>query len=276
MLRYNLKALLRRLRPGMRRKQVELRPITPPATKADALNAILQRVVLAWWNASRDKLVPAYRAALEQAAAREASALVLDDAGGLGDAAGGIAQELEALILQLVPDIRAWAAAYEQFHRARFATSLTPTGVNLGTLLGPADVAETVEATVQANVALVRSISSEARTRLEGIVFRGFTARTPVRTIAKEIAQALNMGRARARRIAQDQTAKLSSQLDTARFDQAGITEFEWVHSGKVHFRPWHRERNGKRFKLRGDIRPDDMPGIPPFCGCKKRAVLSF
>jgi uncharacterized protein with gpF-like domain len=55
---------------------------------------------------------------------------------------------------------------------------------------------------------------------------------------------------------------------------QAGIDEFEWVHSGKVHFRPWHRARNGKRFKLEGEIPPDDMPGIPIFCGCRKRAVL--
>jgi SPP1 gp7 family putative phage head morphogenesis protein len=164
--------------------------------------------------------------------------------------------------------------AYEAFHRGRWGAALQPTGVQLGTLLSPVDVATPWKPRVQANVSLIRSLDSEAQTRVEGIIFRGFQARTPANQIARELSEALGMSRARARRIASDQPVKLSAQLDTARMQQAGIEEFTWVHSGKVHYRPWHLARNGKRFKLEGDIPPDDMPGIPPFCGCRKRAEL--
>jgi SPP1 gp7 family putative phage head morphogenesis protein len=56
---------------------------------------------------------------------------------------------------------------------------------------------------------------------------------------------------------------------------QAGLDEYQWQHSGKLHYRPHHRARDGKIFKW-GEIDPLDMPGIPPFCGCKKRAVIRF
>jgi uncharacterized protein with gpF-like domain len=76
--------------------------------------------------------------------------------------------------------------------------------------------------------------------------------------------------------IASDQTLKLSSQLDTERFRQAGIVKFMWQHSGKPHYRPWHLARDGQVYALEGEIPPGDMPGIPVYCGCKKRAVLDL
>lgn len=276
MLRFNLKALVRRARPATRRLFL-LPAITPTDTLQAQLERTHQRVVRAWWVGCRDLVMPAYRFALEQAAAQARSpAVVMDDANQLGGTANSLAEQLDRLVLELQADFRTWAMTMERWHRSKWVAGLTPTGVNLGTLLGPEDVQQTLETTIQNNVSLVRSISSEARTRIEGIVFRGFTNRTPAAEIAREISEAVGMSRTRARGIAIDQTTKLSAQLDTERFLQAGLDEFEWLHSGKLHFRPWHRQRNGKRFKLHGEIAADDMPGVPPYCGCKKRAVLSL
>lgn len=277
-LRFNLAALVKRARPTQR--TLTLRTIEPTQVLRRELERRYMRLVRAIWTGCRERLMPAYGQALRTAKARAqqeaASPLILDDANDLAGVAGRLWEDLDHLVLELVPDIRLWAVQMEAWHRVAWSQALTPSGVQLHHLLAASDVADTVEGLVQTNAALIRSLSSEARSRVEGIVFRGFQQRLPARDIARQLAEAVGMSRARALRIAADQTAKLSAQLDTERMAQAGIDEFTWVHSGKVHYRPWHRERNGKRFKLQGDIKADDMPGIPPFCGCKKRAELTL
>lgn len=277
MLRFNLAALVKRARP--RQRTLNIRALSAPKVLQANLERRLLSVVRAIWTGCRDRLMPEYQRQLAQALARDraaAAGAIMDDSADLGGAVASLWDDIDRLVLDLVPDINLWALQVEAWHRTAWAQALTPSGVQLGTLMAASDVAETMQGVVQANVALVRSISSEARNRLEGILFRGFQQRLPARNVARDISQALQMSRARALRIAVDQTQKLSAQLDDERFAQAGIEEFTWVHSGKVHFRPWHRERDGKRFRLKGDIRPDDMPGIPPFCGCKKRAELTL
>ena len=82
------------------------------------------------------------------------------------------------------------------------------------------------------------------------------------------------MGRARSIRIAGDQTVKLASELTRERRRQAGLTMWKWRHSGKVHFRPEHKERDGQIYT--DETAPKDLPGVLPYCGCVEQAVLEF
>lgn len=162
----------------------------------------------------------------------------------------------------------------------------TATAIDLATLIGPQDVRETLETVIARNVALVRSVSDQTRERIADAVFRGLQARTPPRTVAREIAEAVAMGRKRALRIAADQNVKLGSALNEERRRQAGIDSFTWVHSGKMHSRPEHVARDGKLYSENAErvgqeyegrtIRkvPEDKPGELPYCGCTSRAVL--
>jgi SPP1 gp7 family putative phage head morphogenesis protein len=274
MLKFNVRAMIKRARPATKRVFV-LADIVPTLALRSDLERIYMRVVRAWWEASRDGILPAYRRALAQAKA-PTPGLVLDDTNELSSLLDDIALTLERLILSITPDLSDWVIRVERWHRERFATSFTPTGVNLRTLIGPEDARETMQSVLTQNVALVRNVSEESRNRISQIVFRGFNQRADPRQIAKEISASVAMSRKRALRIAADQTVKLSSDLDTERFRQAGLDEFEWRHSGKIHYRPWHKERDGKRFKLEGEIDPSDMPGQPVGCGCRKRAVLDL
>jgi SPP1 gp7 family putative phage head morphogenesis protein len=151
---------------------------------------------------------------------------------------------------------------------------LTATGVQLDTVMTQGDVAEPIQAFVQRNVALVRSVSDEARGRISDIVFRGFQSRTPIAEVARDLREAADLGRARAIRIAADQSQKLSAALDTERMIQAGIEKWEWLHSGKLHYRPEHLARNHKVYSW--DDPPPDTPGELPFCGCRKMGVLDL
>lgn len=275
MLQFTLRSLVKRARPAFARtrKSVVLREITPSIVLTGNLERLHMRVVRRWWEGARDQLLPAYRSALVRTAPQPG--VIMDDEG-LAGVMNAIGQEVDRLVLELTTDMRTWTVVVEQWHRGKWAASLTPTGVDLKTLIGPEDVARTMDTIVQQNVSLARNLSADMRRRIEQIVFQGFQQRLPARDIARQLSQATGIVRRRALFIAADQTQKLSAELDTERMRQAGLDEFEWVHSGKVHFRPHHRARDGKRFKLDGDIKPDDMPGIPPYCGCKKRAVLTL
>jgi uncharacterized protein with gpF-like domain len=55
---------------------------------------------------------------------------------------------------------------------------------------------------------------------------------------------------------------------------QAGIDDWDWMHSGKLHPRAEHKARHRKRYSFSNP--PADMPGEKPFCGCRKLAVVEF
>jgi SPP1 gp7 family putative phage head morphogenesis protein len=82
------------------------------------------------------------------------------------------------------------------------------------------------------------------------------------------------MTRRRALNIASDQTVKLASALNEERRREVGIDTWEWMSSHKVHYRPEHLARDGKRYSDADP--PPDMPGELINCGCTSRAVLSL
>jgi SPP1 gp7 family putative phage head morphogenesis protein len=251
------------------KRPIVLANIKPTQAQADTLAALYLRAV-AQWTGAQERILAAYSSAL--------SKLVTDSADDVGSAIDGIAAEIQRLVLQLTPDLRNWALRVEAVHRGKWvANVLSAASVDLNTVLTATDVNETLDAVLNWNVALVRDVSEEARRRIANAVFAGLQQRKPAAEVAKEISEAIGMARARARRIASDQTVKLGSRLNQARQEQAGITKFKWRHSAKQHPRSWHLGRDGKVYSWdHPGIPADDMPGVPPFCGCTAMGVVSF
>jgi SPP1 gp7 family putative phage head morphogenesis protein len=195
-----------------------------------------------------------------------------------GSSIDSVAAEIQRLILLLTPDLRHWALRVEGVHRGKWTRSvLSATDIDLNTVLTAGDVNDTVEASINWNVALIRDVDAELQRRIANAVFAGFQRRAPADEIAKEIREATGMARARARRIAGDQTVKLGARLNQARQEQAGLTSFKWRHSGKVHPRSWHLARNGHIYSWANPgIPSDDLPGVPPYCGCTAQGVVTF
>jgi uncharacterized protein with gpF-like domain len=277
-MKFDLAQMIRRTR-NPRRTRITLRPILPTATMAGDLYAASYKPVITTW-----------QAAIATIAARYAVALPVKD--GLHDSIfdldailAAIDGSLQHLVIAITPRLREWGVRAEQWHRGRWKGAvLAGTGIDPQTLLGASDVSETVQAFVSRNVQLIRSVSDETRSRVSDIVLRGYAARTPLPTVAKEMAEAVDLSRKRALRIASDQNSKLSAGLDRARQEQAGITQFAWHHSYKRHPRPWHQAREGKVYdwdtlhQVDGtdQIEPGDNAGQPPFCGCRTRAVIDL
>jgi SPP1 gp7 family putative phage head morphogenesis protein len=253
------------------RRPIALANIATTGAQAGDLYAALYAPALAVWTAGQARILAEYEATVAQ--------MRTDTAETTAGAIDSIDAEINRLVITLTPDLRRWALRVERVHRGKWVRSvLSATDVDLNTILTADDVEDTLGASINWNAALVRDVSDDARRRIANAVFAGFQRRAPARDIAKEITEATGLVRARARRIAADQTVKLGARLNQARQEQAGLTSFKYRHSGKAHPRSWHKERDGRIFPWKGpgSIAPDDQPGVPPFCGCTAQGIVTF
>jgi SPP1 gp7 family putative phage head morphogenesis protein len=251
------------------RKPIVLSNIAPTKAQADDLFSTYNKIVISW-SAGIPRIMTEYETTLAQ--------MTTDSAETTAGAIDSLAAEIHRLVLSLTPDIRRWALRVEAVHRGKWVRSvLSAVDVDLNTILTAGDVEDTLGASLNWNVSLVRDVSDEIRRRISNAVFAGFQRRAPAREIAREITEATGMARTRARRIAADQSVKLGSRLNRARREQAGIGQYKWRHSGKAHPRSWHRARDGIVYKNDDPRIPaGDRAGEPPFCGCNEQAVLVF
>lgn len=283
-MRIPLAQMTRRAR-NPRRRAITLQPIRLPATQATNLYRTAYAPIVAQWQAALPGIVAEYERSL--VAIRAADALTQDSAATLETQIQSTATQAGAFLLAVRTRIEGWARIAEAWHRLRWRrTVLSGTGVDLGTMLGPQDVRESLDAVIARNVGLVSSVSDETRRRIADAVFRGYQARRPAREVGRELAEAVALGRKRALRIAADQSSKLGGALNDERRRQAGIDSWVWVHSGKRHPRAVHVERDRKLYSENPErvgmeyegrtVRkvPEDKPGDLPFCGCTSRAVL--
>lgn len=275
-MRFSLATLTRRIR-NPRRKSIPLREIKPTATMAGDLFRACYAPIIVTVTVRIDRIMAAYERALSTMThdSPEDVTAELDDMGA----------ELDRLVLMLDPRLRDWAIRTERWHRGKWTgAALSATGVDLSTMLGAGDVRQTLEASIAWNTSLIKDVGAQARQRIAAAVFAGLNQRRPAVDVAKDIREAVAMSRTRSLGIASDQLSKLTSSLDEERMSQAGIEQFLYRHGGKRHPRSWHLARNGKTYELASGkqvggpdvIAPDDAPGRPAFCSCRRQAVVTF
>lgn len=275
-MRFDLATLTRRTR-NPRRKSIPLREIAPPATMAADLFRACYLPIVQAITARTDRIMAAYERAL--------SALTHDSPADVTAELADMQTELDRLVLILTPRLRDWAVRTEKWQRGKWRGAvLSATGVDLETMIGAGDVRQPLEASIAWNTALIKDVGDQARQRIAAAVFAGLNQRRPAVDVARDIREAVSMSRRRSLLVASDQLAKLTSALDGERMQQAGIERFIYRHGGKRHPRSWHLARNGKTYDLStfkevggGDvIAANDRPGIPPYCSCRKQAVVTF
>ena len=250
-----------------RRREIVLRPVALPATTASDLYASSYAPIIATWTAAQAGIMAEYE--------RSRAALTTDGAAEIGDILTRTENDIATILLSIRLRLQRWAAIAERQHRQRWTAAVKAgTGIDIATMIGPETARETVGAAIERNVGLVRSVSEATRTKIGEAVFRGLSQRKPAREVAAEIREGVAISRRRALNIASDQTVKVAAQLNSERRREAGIDTWVWLSSHKVHFRPEHAARDGKRYS--DDDPPSDLPGELPFCGCTERAVLSL
>ena len=265
-MRIDLAAMVRRA-GKVRRSEAVIRPIKPAPTLATDLFHSAHSPMLALWTEALPLIVAEYE--------RSLAAMTQDSPADIGSLLTRVDDRFDTLALSIKVRLRQWAMRAEAGHRRKWiANVFAAINIDLSTMLGPEDARTSLEATIERNVSLVKSVSDEIRSRISDAVFRGLAQRKPSRELAKELSEATGMGRARSLRIASDQNSKLAATLNEERAMQVGMEFYEWVHSGKSHPRQEHKARDGNRYRYGEPA--GDMPGQLPFCGCTARAVLSL
>lgn len=279
-MRYSLATLIRRAK-NPRRTSIEIRPTIPTQALASDLYAAGYRPIIAHLEAALPRILAAYERALPINDSLITDGLTDD----LASLFGILADELQRLVLTLEPSLRDWAVGVERWHRGKFRGAvLSATGVDLETVLMGSGTPQSIAEYLNWNVALVKDVADEGRSRISQRVFAAFQARLPAREVATQIREAVGMSKRRSLNIASDQLSKLTAALDQERQTEAGIDRFKWRHSRKKHPRSYHVAREGKiydwktRREVGGDevIAAGDTPGMAPFCGCRPQAVVVF
>jgi SPP1 gp7 family putative phage head morphogenesis protein len=159
-------------------------------------------------------------------------------------------------------------------------------GLMIKTDIMPDALGEALNAAVWENVELIKSISSDYLSNIQGAVMRsiqpgggGLSELVPYMQKHKEITQR------HARNIALDQTRKAFNICNSERMKAVGVKRFEWIHSGGgVHPRKEHIEMDGKIFDF-DNLPPigvmygsvvHGIPGQLPNCRCTMAPVIEF
>lgn len=136
---------------------------------------------------------------------------------------------------------------------------------------------------ISANVALIKSIPQEYHKRIETAVMAAVsTGGKDAKTVIDEVSAIGRSTDSRAKLIADDQTRKVTSLLNSERMKEAGVKQFQWVHSsGSAEPRPLHVEYDRQIFDLDDPPVIDErtgergMPGYLINCRCKAIPVLT-
>ena len=156
--------------------------------------------------------------------------------------------------------------------------------VTLSPVLVQGVAREVLEATVKANVALIKSIPEKYFEQIEGAVMRSIQTGRGMADLQPEIERLGMVTKDRAALIARDQTSKATAALNNVRLDALGIDKFKWLHSGGgKEPRRLHKDTlNGNVYSRANPPIIDErtgergLPGQLINCRCRMVPVLEF
>lgn len=143
-----------------------------------------------------------------------------------------------------------------------------------------APMRDVMNATVAAQVGLIKSIPAKYLVDVQGAVMRSVQTGRDLGTLTKEIEKSYGVGRRRAALIARDQNNKATASMTRVRYQEAGLTQAIWMHSGGgKEPRPTHLANSGKKYDVaKGWFDPAERAWVHPGelinCRCVSRAVV--
>lgn len=154
-------------------------------------------------------------------------------------------------------------------------------GVTLPTTALQGPLGEILQASIQENVALIKSIPQKYLSGVEGAVMRSITTGKGLADLVPYLADAKGITLRRARFIAGDQTKKCFENISSARMKTLGLLRFEWLHVASNHPRKTHLAMAGNIYNLSegaydSDVERNILPGELPGCRCKKVPIIEF
>ncbi|MBD8556305.1 minor capsid protein [Rhizobium sp. CFBP 8762] len=270
MLRYSLAKIAKRPKGTV----VELPPIEERLSTVKQYHAAL-RVMLAGIAAeTRETIIPLYRAELEHK--RAVSGLMADADRSWFQRVAALATSLQRSASETVNRILGLEA---QRHTAGFmAAAKKALGIDLRAVVRDEDLEEYLRDVAGRNASLIQGLADDVIKRIEQTVYENSIAGNSVTTLRKALTEQFGIADRRAGLIARDQSAKLNSDLNRIRQQQAGITTYKWLTSRDERVRARHKKLEGKEYKWGEPTGAENglPPGQPIQCRCLARAIVEF
>ena len=140
-------------------------------------------------------------------------------------------------------------------------------GVDLTPFYRAADIQTVVNANIEANVALIKSIPNQYADKLEALVHNALQTGQTNEELAQAIKQLGVSTDYRARLIASDQMGKINGNINKARQVSMGVETYVWLSAKDERVRLDHQHKDGKTFRW-DDPPSDGHPGEPIRCRC--------
>ena len=137
-----------------------------------------------------------------------------------------------------------------------------------------------MQATINQQVSLIKSIPSQYFTEIEGMVMRSVQTGRDLQNLTVDLRERYGITRRRAEFIARDQNNKATAAITRARQDELGVVKAKWRHSGGGrHPRPTHVAMDGKTYDIRKGmydpaVKRFIFPGEEPNCRCVSIAII--
>lgn len=255
MIKYKLAELIRRLRRlrYLRNEEVQLPPIEEsPRAKAAYLRAL---------RAMLRELGRAARSARDEFALRALNTLA--------DNLSGTAEQMVQRILRLEAER----------HTSTFLRTARRTlGIDLSSVVKQEDLGEYLAKAGLRNSALIKGLADDTVKRVQNTVLTAMINGTPSKELSQILSKDLGISDRRARLISRDQLAKMNSDMNRIRHEQAGVTHYRWSTSQDERVRPRHRSLDGSVYKYGEPTGAEDglPPGQPINCRCVAIGIVKF
>lgn len=155
-------------------------------------------------------------------------------------------------------------------------------GLSMKTTVLTGPMRDSMLAATKTNVSLIKSIPQKYLREIAQTVYRSVTTGNGLADLLPKLEDRGEITKRHARMIAEDQTRKTYSAINSQRMQKLGLGKFEWVHSGGgAHPRELHQSYNGRVFDIANPPVIDErsgetgLPGDAPNCRCKMIPVVS-
>lgn len=158
------------------------------------------------------------------------------------------------------------------------ATAKRVLGIDLSAVVRQDDLSGYLENAVTRNVGLIKGLAADTAKRIQTAVTTAVINGVPAKDLRKQLSAEFGMSDRRARLIARDQIAKLTSDLNRERHLQAGVTSYTWMTSHDERVRPLHRDLDGEVYEYGKPTGAEDglPPGQPIMCRCVAIGIVQF
>lgn len=149
-------------------------------------------------------------------------------------------------------------------------------GIDLSAVVREEDLEKYLDAMATRNAELINGLSSDTVQKVKRTMIDAVINGRTVKETKREIANLFSVSDSRAELIAQDQTAKLTSDLNKIRHQQAGVQKYIWRTSLDERVRPRHQKLEGNEYEYDEPTGAESglPPGQPIRCRCVAQGIV--